>query len=583
MFIFDKNKNKITIFFFCCSLTTYALCATQEVKLAAELETDEAIAEEVIQREHCGGTLEGDEGDLTYPGAGFSINPGENCIWTIHLQTRNDFRMNFTNFDIPGGTAMECPEASLNIYALTNLAPAGELENYVFCNEADTGGRHYLPGNIATVILWTNTDFPMNRSGFSLHWSGSILQLTPTEHSSSYSNSLSGGFLYPFEEEYPPNAGMTWLVHASRANNESLQVDINVNSMDLENCTNTNKCLCDAVIIYQISLTGVLSELDRFCGERSSEQLLNIEKDFIIALYSDSVDTLGSGYGFDIKWKKSSQQLTTELPVTEIIETTTEESWERSTTPSSIFSECGGIINMEIGSEPAVIRYKYNQDYDNNEQCIWTIRHNTTTTCKFIKTRSNFEDNYDFLQILTFLKTSSQNGPSISVKMGITNGFEELDNITAPVMFVVFTTDGSVKGQGFNLEIYAIRRGSTYNYKYTDFFSDSVSGSGSLQPYLNNMMSTFVISPQNIYDLHIDLIHKTEAGYDFAHVFRVERNGLVIRYYLLRSLSGSGHWIGRITDYTSYVIIFVSDGDTIGGNGISFEWSDSLIGYKKTL
>lgn len=78
----------------------------------------------------CGGTIESNSGSLTYPETGLTPSPGEVCVWTIHLEDLQDFRITLSNLNISSGNNSFCSEAGLRLYSLTNLVSSPEPESY---------------------------------------------------------------------------------------------------------------------------------------------------------------------------------------------------------------------------------------------------------------------------------------------------------------------------------------------------------------------------------------------------------------------------------------------------------------------
>lgn len=75
----------------------------------------------------CGGTIESDSDAVSYSGT--SLQPGEICVWVIHLSSRMGFGFNFSAFDVQSQYT-DCRDGGVRIYALTNLAPPNEAQNY---------------------------------------------------------------------------------------------------------------------------------------------------------------------------------------------------------------------------------------------------------------------------------------------------------------------------------------------------------------------------------------------------------------------------------------------------------------------
>jgi len=83
-----------------------------------------------LRRNPCGGSLKADSNSLSYPGVpGESLIPGETCVWTIHLETTKDFRINFAEFDVNVSNS-SCTNGAVRLYSLSNLVPADRIEEF---------------------------------------------------------------------------------------------------------------------------------------------------------------------------------------------------------------------------------------------------------------------------------------------------------------------------------------------------------------------------------------------------------------------------------------------------------------------
>jgi hypothetical protein len=82
------------------------------------------------KRTLCGGTIIADADSLIFPGEGDSILPGEVCVWTLHLESTNDFRFNFQQFDSSSSTGSDCEGGGMRLYSISNLAPSDRIESY---------------------------------------------------------------------------------------------------------------------------------------------------------------------------------------------------------------------------------------------------------------------------------------------------------------------------------------------------------------------------------------------------------------------------------------------------------------------
>ncbi|ODM97641.1 CUB domain-containing protein 2 [Orchesella cincta] len=391
------------------------------------------ISEDLDQETRCGASIEADSGSLTVPNSGQTIAPGSICIFTIHLQTTNTFRLNISSLDISGGERDEdCSEAAVRIYALTNLVPADRRESYTFCNDSPPppGGSFYLSGNLATVIYQASQNASQN-SGFTLNFDGIAFQPIPTIHESSYSSATSGLIRYPVVGEYEPNRVNTWLIKTSDANS-NLELDVIIERVDIEECGNgsgNNTCLCDALIVYEITNTGILEERARLCG--STEESLTIEKlgpNFIIAFFTDYIQVPGQGSGFQILYAPFNSLTTTQPP-----STTTDRP-----PPSNYSSSCGGVLEGIEG----FIEYKLNETYVNYERCLWTIRTPFRSNIQFDLLEAGYEHLHDNIQIWSIGKWCEFDTNSQSSYFAYSS---------STVAFVFFQSDGANTGTGFKL------------------------------------------------------------------------------------------------------------------------------------
>jgi len=81
------------------------------------------------KREECGGSFITDSDTIQFPGEEEALIAGEVCVWTVHLNTTQGFRINFDLFDIQSNRA-DCSDGGVKIYSLTNLAPPDRIEGY---------------------------------------------------------------------------------------------------------------------------------------------------------------------------------------------------------------------------------------------------------------------------------------------------------------------------------------------------------------------------------------------------------------------------------------------------------------------
>jgi hypothetical protein len=82
------------------------------------------------KRTQCGGTITADAESLIFPGEGDSILPGEVCVWTLHLESTNAFRLHFQQFNSSSSTGSDCEGGGMRLYSISNLVPSDRIESY---------------------------------------------------------------------------------------------------------------------------------------------------------------------------------------------------------------------------------------------------------------------------------------------------------------------------------------------------------------------------------------------------------------------------------------------------------------------
>ncbi|ODM89833.1 Cubilin [Orchesella cincta] len=442
--------------------------------IAASASAKVVPIEETEQDSRCGATIEADSGTLSVPAVGQNIEPGSICIFTIHLQTKSNFRINISSLDISGGERDEdCSEAAVRIYSLTNLVPADRIESYTFCNDnpPPNDGSFFLSGNLATVIY----QVPQNASessGFTLNFEAIAFQPIPITQESSYTSATSGLIRYPVEGEYEPNRINTWLIKTSDSI-QNLELDVVLERIDMEECESngnfsiTEACLCDALIVYEIGHTGILEERARLCGR--SNDTLRIEylgTNFIVAFFTDHIDVPGQGSGFQVLYKPHQEATSTTSPSsTTDSSTTTTLSTTTPRPPSSNYSnECGGLLTGTGG----LIEYKMDgTDYNNYDRCLWTIRTPYRSGIHFTLNSAGIESNYDNIQVYTF---NADGLKDEHIFYNPTDSPVTVD-VEGTVAFVLFQADYSNTGPGFSLNFVADEGYDTSFVYYEDHSS----------------------------------------------------------------------------------------------------------------
>ncbi|ODM89835.1 Ovochymase-2 [Orchesella cincta] len=455
--------------FFIICIAAFAVAASaQKITILDNLSN-----EDLEQESRCGATIEADSGTLAVPAIGQNILPGSICIFTIHLQTKTNFRINISSLDISGGERDEdCSEAAVRIYSLTNLVPSDSIESYTFCNDnPPTDGDFFLSGNLATVIYQAPQNESEN-SGFTLNFEAVSFQAIRITHESSYTSATTGLIRYPVEGEYEINRVNTWLIKTSDANPD-LELDVLLERIDMEECEANGNfsineiCLCDALIVYEIRNTGVLEERERLCGR--SNDTLRIEylgPNFLVAFFTDHIDVPGQGSGFQVIYKPHEAATTTTSTTSSPSSTSGETSSTSGSTaapptttprpPASNYStECGGVLTGTHG----LIEYKLDGYYNDLEKCLWTIRTPYRSQIRFTLNSAGLETNYDNIQINTFNSS------------GIQQSYAFYEPVASPESVVL---DGTVATVLFQSDYSNVREGFSLSFEAEEGFDNSL-------------------------------------------------------------------------------------------------------------
>jgi len=152
--------------------------------------------------------------------------------------------------------------------------------------------------------------------GFELLFYGYNKDDTNTTHLSTYSRTPSGLIGYPVGGAYPPSVVATWTIDATSVNSTPPYLDINLQSVGLETCPNTDPCTCDTLIVYEISDKGLMSMRERYCSSTTNNVLSNAPGRFIVAFFSDATTQSGSGDGFQLQYLSAADPPVTPEPDT---------------------------------------------------------------------------------------------------------------------------------------------------------------------------------------------------------------------------------------------------------------------------
>jgi len=140
-----------------------------------------------------------------------------------------------------------------------------------------------LSGNIAVLVLHVSSSNSQPGSGFTINWQGNAFDPFQTKHLISSSSNDQGVIAYPGIGSYEPNLAATWLVSNEGA------TDLQLSQLTLESCSNSDRCNCDALLVYEINSSGYLSESTRYCSNVTSPDTTSaLDNSFVLAFFTDS-------------------------------------------------------------------------------------------------------------------------------------------------------------------------------------------------------------------------------------------------------------------------------------------------------
>jgi hypothetical protein len=137
-----------------------------------------------------------------------------------------------------------------------------------------------------------------NRGGwFNLTWEGNTFDPLRTKHVASFSSASSGVIRYPAIGQYETSLAATWVINTDTTQ-ETTRSDLNLETLNLQSCSNPDPCTCDALLIYQISELGLLHETERFCRDSTNTYVYDLGSRFVLAFFTDFRTQSNDGSGF---------------------------------------------------------------------------------------------------------------------------------------------------------------------------------------------------------------------------------------------------------------------------------------------
>lgn len=271
----------------------------------------------------CGGDISSDADSLSYPPPGEPLIPGETCVWTIHLETRTNFRFAISNLSLASNFT-DCRDGALRFYSLTNLSPVGAPETLTFCDVLPPAPVIFLPNSVVILVLHVGPNNMAPGAGFNLSWTATNSDPVGTRHLTSFTTAAQGVVKYPVVGAYEPNLAATWLIKTVGAG-ANTRSDFSLEGLSLGPCSHpSGPCFCDAVILYIVEEEGGrLNETKRFCGDSPSTDFLsNIGSRWILAFFTDGQVEMEAG-GFEVIYYPTGDTVPTSTSATTVTTTPT--------------------------------------------------------------------------------------------------------------------------------------------------------------------------------------------------------------------------------------------------------------------
>uniref|UniRef100_A0A3Q3W0B5 Cubilin n=1 Tax=Mola mola TaxID=94237 RepID=A0A3Q3W0B5_MOLML len=340
----------------------------------------------------CGGDLVMESGAFNSPNYPDPYPPNVECVWTIRSSPGNRIQLSFIVFQLQGTSG--CQNDYLEIREGNSTGPL------VDCFSGNT-----LPSNYTSVIghiLWVKfvSDASVSGSGFRATFSHL------------YGNDLIGESgqiaspLYP--RTYPNNANYRWTITVEGDS----YIQIRFLDMDIEDL---NDCYYDNLKIFDGPSVHYYP-LGTFCGLALPLPVRSSGSTITLQFQSDIVV---GGQGFLVEW------------------TAVQESGPPPTIPPGA---CGGIIMTEE-TPSFLFSPGWPENYPSNQECTWLIR-SPDSTVEFNLLSLDIED-YPMYVELKF---------SLSPVLATLCGREPPGSLhsTGDSMYIHFSSDSSITGQGFN-------------------------------------------------------------------------------------------------------------------------------------
>ncbi|XP_053538521.1 cubilin isoform X2 [Ictalurus punctatus] len=376
----------------------------------------------------CGGNLTQSQGEFFSPNFPHNYPNNAKCTWRLQGPEQQVVSLTFTFVDL------ESTWDSVHVYdGPTNEDPQLGAVTANQTKSFNSSSRYM------TVVF--STDRSMTQQGFRAEWTfiggapcgGTLTQSRGEFFSPSYPNN------------YPNYANCTWSLLAG----ELQVVSLKFTFVNLESC-------CDFIRVYD-GLTAQHSRLGSVTGNQRAT--FNSSSRYMTVVFS--TDGSVTGQGFRAEWtfidspscryncgnNLSVCSCTSDCQdnrsccydYNEYCSTTVPET----TTPSSGGAPCGGTLTQSRGE---FFSPSYPNNYPNYANCTWSLLAGELQVVSLNFTSVNLESCCDFIRVYDGLNAQHS-------RLGSVTGNQRATfNSSSRYMTVVFSTDGSVTGQGFRAE-----------------------------------------------------------------------------------------------------------------------------------
>lgn len=242
--------------------------------------------------------------------------------------------------------------------------------------------------------------------------------------------------------------------------------------------------------------------------------------------------------------------------------------WTATWTSIAAAGSCSGLQTLTANSG-TITDGSGSETYPNNASCSWKIQPANGGKVQLTFNSLNTEADYDLIKVYDGNSTSS---PLLGTYSGTT--LPAAISSSGNVMFISFTSDGSITGDGFSLSWTSTTAASNCSglQTITDNSGSITDGSGT-NPYANDANCSWKIQPADGGAVTLNFTSfATEQGWDFVKVY----DGISASATLLGAFSGSSLPPSLTSSGNAMYIAFTSD-DSQTAQGFSATYSSTPV------